>query len=444
MGEAVRVVEHPAEPADLPAAGARPGADVEADVAVVGAGGAGLSLLLAIDAAFAGSPESAPSVVLVDPEHRRGADRTWCFWDSGPQAGSQDLELLLHRAWSRLELVDRGGGRRALDVAPLRYVMLRSQDYYAAAEAAAARLGVRRVTAPADRVVDTASGAVVHAGDRRVRARWAFDSRPAPPRRPGLTTLLQHFRGRTVRFPEPCLDPARPTLMDFSVPQPARGVAFAYCLPLDARRALVEYTEFSRERLPTDAYDAALDAYLRARWAVDPADTAVEAVEDGVIPMTDAPFPRRAGRHVFRLGTAGGATRPSTGYTFAAMRRQAVAVAAGLRDGREPLPPAPYPARHRWMDAVLLRALDRGLVPGPELFVRLFERNPPERVLRFLDGATGLREDLALMATSPQLPMLRAGAADAGHRLVRRAEGVRRTTRERIRHDGVSHGDAMG
>jgi lycopene beta-cyclase len=322
--------------------------------------------------------------------------------------------------------------------------MLRSQDYYAAAEAAAARLGVRRVTAAADRVVDTASGAVVHAGERRVRARWAFDSRPAPPRRPGLTTLLQHFRGRTVRFPEPCLDPARPTLMDFSVPQPARGVAFAYCLPLDARRALVEYTEFSRERLPPAAYDAALDAYLRARWSVDPADTAVEAVEDGVIPMTDAPFPRRAGRHVFRLGTAGGATRPSTGYTFAAMRRQAVAVAASLRAGTEPLPPPPYPAHHRWMDAVLLRALDRGLAPGPELFVRLFERNPPERVLRFLDGATGLREDLALMATSPQLPMLRAGAADAGGRLLRRANGARRTTRERIRHDGVSPGDAMG
>ena len=96
------------------------------------------------------------------------------------------------------------------------------------------------------------------------------------------------------------------------------------------------------------------------------------------------------------------------------------------------------------MDAVLLRALDRGQVPGPELFVRLFDRNPPERVLRFLDGATGRREDLALMATSPQLPMLRAGAADAAHRVLRRADGVRRTTRERIRHDGVSPGDAMG
>jgi lycopene beta-cyclase len=421
--------------------------DVEADVAVVGAGGAGLSLVLAIDAAFRG--RTPPRVVLVDPAHRRGADRTWCFWDEGPG----DLDTLLHRTWQRLELIDGAGRARRLDVAPLRYVMLRSQDYYAAAEAAAGRLGVRRVTAPAGAVEDTATGVVVHAGGHRVTARWAFDSRPAPPRRPGRTTLVQHFRGWTLRLPEPLLDPGLPTLMDFSVPQPAHGVAFVYCLPLDARRALVEYTEFSRERLPSPAYDAALEAYLRARWGVgigDGRDARVEAVEDGAIPMTDAPFARRAGRHVFRLGTAGGATRPSTGYTFAAMRRQAAAVATSLRDGVTPLPPAPYPARHRWMDAVLLRALDRGYAPGPELFTGLFERNPPQRVLRFLDGATRPAEDLAIMATSPRLPMLRAGAEDAAHRAARRARAaVRPVSAGRRRHANETdtmarwHGDAM-
>ena len=391
-----------------------------ADVAIVGGGGAGLSLVLAIDAAFRG--RTPPRIVLVDPVHRRGADRTWCLWDDGPSAGSAggELDAVLHRAWQRLELVDRAGRPRRLDLAPMRYLMIRSQDYYAAAEAAATRLGVRRVTASADAVEDTATGVTVRAGGRVVSARWAFDSRPAPPRRPGRTSLLQHFRGWTVRLPGPLLDPALPTLMDFSVPQPARGVAFAYCLPLDARRALVEYTEFSRERLPSPAYDAALAAYLRARWDLAAADVAVEAVEDGAIPMTDAPFARRAGRHVFRLGTAGGATRPSTGYTLAAMRRQAAGVAASLRDGRVPLPPAPYPARHRWLDAVLLRALDRGYAPGPELFTGLFERHPPQRVLRFLDGATGPAEELAIMASSPRLPMLRAGAADAAHRALRR------------------------
>jgi lycopene beta-cyclase len=192
-------------------------------------------------------------------------------------------------------------------------------------------------------------------------------------------------------------------------------------LPSGPRRALVEYTEFSAARLPDAQYDRALHAYLHRRFGATPRDYVIDAIEDGAIPMTDAVHDRRAGAQTFRIGAAGGATRGSTGYTFAAMQRQAAAMAAALLAGREPLPPLAYPPRHRWMDAVMLRAFDRGQVGGPELFVRLFDRNPPQRVLRFLDGATSPLEDLALMRTAPVPTMLRAAAGDAAARLRRRA-----------------------
>jgi lycopene beta-cyclase len=392
---------------------------VDGDVAVVGSGGAGLSLVLAIDAAVTARRAEPPRILIVDPQPKL-PDRTWCLWDDG--GGS--LDPLLHRAWTRLQVVDRSGAARILDLSPMRYVMLRSPDVVAAAEAAIARLGAARITAGADRIEDGATAAVVHTGERSLRTRWVFDSRPAPPRRPGSTSLVQRFRGWTVRLPGDPLDPELPTLMDFGVPQPARGVAFVYCLPLDRSRGLVEYTEFVPAAGGSDGpgMDAALRDYLRRRWghAAGTAEPVVEAVEEGAIPMTDAPFPRRTGRRVFRIGTAGGATRPSTGYTFAAMQRQARAVAAALLDGAEPVPPPPYPARHRWLDAVLLRALDRGYVSGPDLFTRLFDRNPPQRVLAFLDGATAPAQELALMATSPTAPMLRAVAEDAVARAARR------------------------
>jgi lycopene beta-cyclase len=251
-----------------------------------------------------------------------------------------------------------------------------------------------------------------------VRARWVLDSRPAPPARPPRTALLQHFRGWTVRLAEPVLDPEVAVLMDFSVPQPPRGVAFGYVLPDDASTALVEYTLFSRERWESARYDDALHDYVARRWPGVGAE--VTGTEEGAIPMTDAVHARRAGPGVFRLGTAGGATRPSTGYTFAAMQRQAAGVARALLEGREPLPPRPYPSRHRWMDAVLLRALDRGYVEGADLFVRLFDRNPPERVLRFLDGATSPGEELRLMRSTPTPAMTRATAGDLLARARRR------------------------
>jgi lycopene beta-cyclase len=215
--------------------------------------------------------------------------------------------------------------------------------------------------------------------------------------------------------------------MDFSVPQPASrgngaGVAFGYVLPDDGRNGLVEYTEFSRARLPDGEYDKALAAYLDARYP-EGGSYEVSEVEDGAIPMTDAVPARRVGRRVLRLGTAGGATRGSTGYTFAAMQRQAARIAADLTAGRPPEPAPAYPARHRWMDSVLLRALDGGLVDGPQLFTRLLVRNPPARVLRFLDGRTSGADDLRIMATTPMLPMARATADDLVARARRRVRG---------------------
>jgi lycopene beta-cyclase len=404
----------------------------DVDVAIVGAGGAGLGLVMALERAARQAQVQPPSIAVIDPVHRREADRTWCWWMSAdpPASDTSSLHALdpfLLRSWSRMELIDQTGGARQYDLGQFRYVMLRSSDFYAAADAALGRLaGAVRIAATVDGVDDGAQAAIVRAGSVQLRARWVFDSRPAPPRRPGSTLLLQHFRGWTARFDQPVLKPAIATLMDFQVPQPEQGVAFAYCLPLDDRRALVEYTEFSRDRLPSDDYDRALRGYLRDRWAVEPGrGVEVEAVEDGVIPMTDAPFARRVGRRVFRLGTAGGATRASTGYTFAAMNRQADIVAGLLLAGRTPVPPAPYPARHRWLDAVLLRALDRGYLRGPDLFTGLFASNPSDRVVRFLDGLSGPLEELALMRTTPVAPMLRATIEDAGARLRRRGSAWR-------------------
>lgn len=400
--------------------------DIEVDVAVVGAGGAGLSLLVQL----AVRGPAGVRVALVDPVVRRGNDRTWCFWDSG----RNDVEQAVSRHWTRLRLVGPDGDPQLLDLTPLRYAMVRSADFYRLAEDMSARLGAVRVVARVQEVVDGTHQACVRTNAGTVRASWVFDSRPAPPSRPGATTLLQHFRGWVVRAGEGSFDPGLATLMDFGTVQPPRGLGFGYCLPLGSDRALVEYTEFSPVVLTGAAYDAALRAYLTRLLAPagrSVADVVVEEVEDGVIPMTDAPFPRRTGRRVFRLGTSGGATRASTGYTFTAMQRQAARVAALLRAGRTPLPPHPYRPRHRWMDAVLLRALDQGLVDGPALLTGLFTDHSPATVLRFLDGTTTVTEDLAIMRSAPPAAMMRSASADAMWRARQRLR-TRRTRRAEL------------
>ena len=412
----------------------------QVDVALVGAGGAGLAVLdqlvrgLLADPRARGPASRGPlRVALVDPVDRladRPADRTWCSWVAQGSAAARELEPAVHRSWRHVAVVGADGAEQVLDLAPLRYAMVRSEDWYAGvagrvdAARAAGLLDVVALRAGADAVEDGAERARVSCAAGEVAATWVLDSRPAAPVRAGATTLLQHFRGARVRTAAPAVDPSRAVLMDFTVPQPASGLAFGYALPSDERTALVEYTEFSPAVLDDDGYAAALDAQLARVLGAAASGAVVEHVEQGVIPMTDAVFARRAGRRVLRLGTAGGAVRPSTGYAFSALQRSARAVAAQVLAGAEVLPPRPYPRRHAWMDALVLRGLADGTLDGPAFFARLFARNPPHRVLTFLDGLTGPGAELALMATAPRAAMLRQVGADAAWR-ARRALPVR-------------------
>ncbi|GGV73114.1 lycopene cyclase family protein [Streptomyces griseoloalbus] len=381
---------------------------LETDVAVVGAGAAGLSLAHRLAEAAPGARQ--PSTVLLDapPGPLRPPPRTWCFWESGPGR----FDAALTASWRHLRVRPPSGTAIDGDIAPLRYKMIRSEDFeHLVAHDLAAHPAVRRLEARVETVEDVPGGALVRLRDsdgrpRVLRARWVFDSRPLGSLPAARTTLLQHFHGWFVRTARPAFDPRTAELMDFRVPQPADGLSFGYVLPVGRHQALVEYTEFSHRPLSASGYEAAVRQY--AEEVLRLGELRVLSTETGVIPMTDAPMPRQVGESVFRIGAAGGATRPSTGYTFAGIQRQTRAVAAALRQGRRPVPPPAHPARSRAMDAVLLRALDSGRADGPALLCRLFAHVPMRRLLLFLDGRTRLHQDLAIGLRAPVGPMLRS------------------------------------
>ncbi|MYS09480.1 lycopene cyclase, partial [Streptomyces sp. SID6041] len=208
------------------------------------------------------------------------------------------------------------------------YKMLRSPVFEEGLRPRLAAL--TRIGAVVERIEDRRDGAVLvcrtaDGSPASVRARWVFDSRPPSPA-PARSALLQHFRGWFVRTRRPAFRPEVVELMDFRTPQPRHGLSFGYVLPTGPREALVEYTEFGPSVLTEPAYTAALRHYTEDVLRIGAYEVLGE--ERGVIPMTDAHHAPRAGRHVFRIGAAGGAVRPSTGYAFSAIQRQTRAVAA--------------------------------------------------------------------------------------------------------------------
>ncbi len=367
---------------------------------ILGAGGAGLSLCHALLARGVTEP-----IVILDPKPRFEDDRTWCFWDTRPNSF---LPLSSH-GWHEWEVRD-ASGRCAVQTSPkTAYRCLRGRDFY---DAVLSQIRLHpNVTLclgrAAESITQNSDSVTIRAGECVYRADYVFDSRP-PQFGPAPGDFLQRFRGRFVHADRPVFPAARCTLMDFAVSQ-ARGPHFVYILPFSETEALVEDTYL----LPADilaptAADTAdtLHTYLAERYPG--AVFVTEREEAGAIPMTTRRFPKRNGR-VFFIGTAGGCTKPSSGYTFARIQEQcrqiADAAAAGtLASFRE----QGAPPRFQFFDAVFLQALRDHPEAFPGYFYRLFARVSPEALTRFLSETSSWRDEFQVVRGLPALPFLKA------------------------------------
>ncbi len=360
------------------------------DIIIAGAGAAGLNLAHALTQAGLGDKR----MLLVDRAPKTANDRTWCFWERGDNA----LESIIYRRWSRL-VVHNADTSLLLDPAPYAYKMLRGSDFYAHMNAwLETQPAIQRVYGEVQGFDEAADGVSARIDGRDYRARYAFSSLPAQPQaQPHQHALLQHFMGWVIETETPMFDPATATLMDFRIEQ-AGETRFVYTLPLDSRRALVEFTVFSRELLPRETYVRELRRYIEQRLGVQ--EFSIAHDEFGVIPMTDAPFTRRASAHVMNIGTSGGATKPSTGYTFLRTQRQARMIARALLAGQDPFAAAPGGAwRFRLYDSVLLNVLDKHRQGGAQVFAGLFQANPAATIFRFLDEESSMLDELRVMAS---------------------------------------------
>ena len=124
--------------------------------------------------------------------------------------------------------------------------------------------------------------------------------------------LLQHFKGWVVETEEPEFKTGQATLMDFR-PSQEYGTTFVYVMPFSERKALIEYTLFSEKLLHQDEYAKGLKEYIDVTLGLK--NWKIIEEEFGIIPMTNHRFTRRDGR-ILNIGTAGGRTKASSGYTF--------------------------------------------------------------------------------------------------------------------------------
>ena len=378
------------------------------DYIIAGAGCAGLSLL----ARLVTLPSFGDMKILVlDKSPKLANDRTWCFWERADDPGFFDP--LVHKSWDNLYILSRDVVDRRR-IAPYSYKLIRSRDLYSWVFAEIDRHPNIDISYGAiESVKNDGEQAVVLQEGTRFVGSYVFSSLISDKmnnKRRGHY-LDQRFKGWWIWSKEDVFDESTATLMDFRVPQDG-CTSFVYMLPVSPRRALVEYTQFTDSTATNSDYDSRLQLYMRTFYSN--LDFVVETEESGNIPMTNHRFPSQDGRIIY-VGTAGGQTKPSTGYTFQFIQSHSDRLVDAIRETGSPAISNSVPGRFQFYDSVLLRVLLEGKVEGRKIFTTLFRENDISDIFRFLDNSTRLQDELRILSSLPKRLFTKAAFRELLH-----------------------------
>jgi lycopene beta-cyclase len=222
--------------------------------------------------------------------------------------------------------------------------------------------------------------------------------------------------GWFVKSENEIFNPEQATFMDFSVEQKG-NTRFMYVLPTSKTEALVEYTLFSENLLPKEEYEKEIQLYLQK---LGTAKFEITEKEQGSIPMTCYPFWKKNTKRVLNIGTAGGWTKASTGFTFRNSDKKSSEfveflnpspeTSGSLRMTTESLKMTSFHKKSRfWFyDLLLLDILYRHNELGSPIFSSLFKKGNPALVFKFLDEETSLLQDVKVILKCPKMPFIKA------------------------------------
>ena len=375
--------------------------------------GTGLAALMTVYKMVQSGKFTDKSILLLDENSKKTNDRTWCFWSENETIWTP----VISKKWDSA-LFSSENFKRDLNLKPYQYNQIRGLDFYNFVFEALSKSS--NITFLKEKVTDInelETHVFVGTEENRYTSNYLFNSiytRAFALSQTKYPVLQQHFVGWFVKTNTEIFNPEQATFMDFSIEQ--RGnTRFMYVLPTSKTEALVEYTLFSEHLLSKEEYENEIQIYLRNLGADQ---YEIIEKEQGSIPMTCYPFWKKNTKRVLNIGTAGGWTKASTGYTFKNSDKKSSALveflqnnpSTPLRETSESLNMKSFHKKSRfWFyDLLLLDILYRHNELGSRIFSSLFKKGNPKLIFKFLDEETSLPEDLKVILKCPKVSFIKA------------------------------------
>jgi lycopene beta-cyclase len=364
--------------------------------------GTGLSALMTVYEMLISGKFENKSILLIDVDNKKTNDRTWCFWEksNGP------FEKIVHKKWDAALFANQEFSKD-LDLNPYQYKMIRGLDFYNyVLEMCRKYENISFINQKITDFKDLDQHVLVKTETENFTCNKLFNSIYNPDVVKSQTKypiLQQHFIGWFIKSKEAVFTPQKMTFMDFSIPQNG-NTRFMYVLPTSAHEALLEPTLFSHILLKKEEYEAEIHSYAKKLGI-----SSFEIVdkEQGCIPMTCYPFWKHNTKNIINIGSAGGWTKASTGFTFKHTTKKAKKLVTFLLSETD-FRKFHHKDKFWFYDLLFLDVLDKKNELGSAVFSSLFKKGNPTLVFKFLDHETTFIEDLQVMLKCPKVPFIKA------------------------------------
>ena len=214
--------------------------------------------------------------------------------------------------------------------------------------------------------------------------------------------LWQHFCGVEIRTKNDFFDEEIFNLMDFDCEQ-RESVHFFYTLPYSKNKALVETTWLSKMNDNSQKdYNKQIKDYINGHLGIK--DYEIIYKEEGAIPLFYPLYEKE--KNKINIGTAGGMTRLSTGYTFLNIQEHS----KYLRKQIENISNSKrfeISKKYQFLDDIFLRVLNKNPERMSDIFFKMF-KTPPKTVIKFLSNKSNFLEDLKIIVKMPKWIFIKA------------------------------------
>ncbi len=350
----------------------------EFDYVIIGGGCAGLSLAYELDIH---EKLKDKTLAIIEPREEYKKDKTWSFW----KVTSHNFDDCVKKSWKNFS-INVPTKTNHLEYNNYPYQSVDSGLFY---EKINFKLKENKnITFFKDL--------------KEINLKNSFIFNSIPSIKKDHNDLWQHFCGVEIETQNDFFDDGIFNLMDFDCDQ-RESVHFFYTLPYSKTKALVETTWLSKMNDSSQMdYDNQIKDYIENHLNLK--NYKITYKEEGAIPLFYPTYEQEKDK--INIGTAGGMTRLSTGYTFLNIQEHSKYIRENIEKISK-VKKFEISKKYQFLDVIFLRVLAKYPEMMPNIFFKMFQSSP-KTVIKFLSNKSNFLEDLTIISKMPKWTFIRA------------------------------------